>query len=318
MTVASQVTAPEAPSGDKEQPYVAERVVRYSASKLRMQESFNLNSLKLWTRIIWVRKTSVQQRIQSEYRANFSTVKLMGKDQWFPESPAALRIRFITKSVKHYTTIYRGPNKGTVSSGSTVGGGVAAFLAPADAARWVEVLAYGVAALLEVVHSLDALAPLDLLDVDPLLPRQMLPHLQHRHRVLVRIRPGDSSNSTVPFLPISLSLSELTRSLLCEWKLGRDRFPSGSIGPTWREKSFSDLTVNPMISSHPNSNKMHSNKTLPVVDTLQIRALPQLSPRWRWSLCLWEQRQEERKVLASFTALRKFWFETWNPIELTY
>uniref|UniRef100_A0A2N9IJQ4 Nodulin-like domain-containing protein n=1 Tax=Fagus sylvatica TaxID=28930 RepID=A0A2N9IJQ4_FAGSY len=77
----------------------------------------------------------------------------------------------------------------------TVEGGVTTVLAPTDAAGGVEVLLDEVAALLEVVDAFDAIAPLELLpqdlrllDVDPLLPHQVLPHLQHRHRVLVRIR----------------------------------------------------------------------------------------------------------------------------------
>jgi hypothetical protein len=68
-------------------------------------------------------------------------------------------------------------------------------LAPADAAGGVEVLLDKVAALLEVVDAFDAVAPpellpqdLRLLDVDPLLPHNVLPHFQHRHRILVRIR----------------------------------------------------------------------------------------------------------------------------------
>lgn len=94
----------------------------------------------------------------------------------------------------------------------TVEGGVAAVLGPADAAGGVEVLADEVAALLEVIDALNAVAPLEpltedlgLLDVDPLLPDQMLPHLQHRHRVLVRLRRIEVVRSR---------LIELHRSLL--------------------------------------------------------------------------------------------------------
>lgn len=72
---------------------------------------------------------------------------------------------------------------------------MAAVLAPTDAAGGVEVLADEVAAFLEMVDALDAVAPLEaladdlgLLDVDPFLPHEVLPHLQHRHRVLVWIR----------------------------------------------------------------------------------------------------------------------------------
>lgn len=73
-------------------------------------------------------------------------------------------------------------------------GRVAAFLAPTDAAGGVEVLANEVAALLEMVDSFDAVTPphlvsedLRLLYVDPFLSNYMLPHFQHRHRVLVGI-----------------------------------------------------------------------------------------------------------------------------------
>ncbi|KAM1322738.1 hypothetical protein PS2_015255 [Malus domestica] len=69
------------------------------------------------------------------------------------------------------------------------------ILPPTDAASGLEVLVDEVAALLEVVDAFDAVAPpeflpddLGLLDVDQLLPHQVLPYLQHRHRVLVRIR----------------------------------------------------------------------------------------------------------------------------------
>lgn len=70
-----------------------------------------------------------------------------------------------------------------------------AVLAPADAASGLEVLVNEVTALLHVINSFDAIAPLELLsydlrllDVDPLLPHYVLSHLQHRHRVLVRVR----------------------------------------------------------------------------------------------------------------------------------
>lgn len=71
---------------------------------------------------------------------------------------------------------------------------VTAVLAPTDAASRIEILLDEVAALLEVVDTFDAVAPPEFLtedlgglDVDPLLPHYVLPHLQHRHRVLVRI-----------------------------------------------------------------------------------------------------------------------------------
>lgn len=74
-------------------------------------------------------------------------------------------------------------------------GGVATVLAPADATSGVEILLDEVSTLLEMVDAFDAVAPLELLpddlgflDFDPLLPHQVLPHLQHRHRVLVRVR----------------------------------------------------------------------------------------------------------------------------------
>ena len=74
-------------------------------------------------------------------------------------------------------------------------GGVATVLAPADATSGVEILLDEVSTLLEMVDAFDAIAPLELLpddlgflDFDPLLPHQVLPHLQHRHRVLVRVR----------------------------------------------------------------------------------------------------------------------------------
>ena len=72
--------------------------------------------------------------------------------------------------------------------------GGAGVLAPADAAGSIEVLLDEVAALLEVVDALDAVAPaealaddLGRLDLNPLLPHQMLPVLQHRHRIPVRV-----------------------------------------------------------------------------------------------------------------------------------
>lgn len=72
---------------------------------------------------------------------------------------------------------------------------MATVLAPADTASGVEVLLDEVAALLEMVDAFDAVAPLELLpddlrllDLDPLLPHYVLPHLKHRHRVIVRVR----------------------------------------------------------------------------------------------------------------------------------
>nr|GMD57486.1 hypothetical protein Iba_chr11eCG13210 [Ipomoea batatas] len=70
----------------------------------------------------------------------------------------------------------------------------AVVLAPANPASSVEVLVDEVAALLEVVDAFDAVTPphllaedLGLLDVDPLLTHQVLPHLQRRNRVLIRV-----------------------------------------------------------------------------------------------------------------------------------
>lgn len=129
----------------------------------------------------------------------------------------------------------------------TVEGRVAAVLAPADAAGGLEVLADEVAALLEVVDALDAVAPLDavaedlgLLDVDPLLPHDVLPHLQHRHRVLVRVRRVEVVRRRLvelhgPLLPphrrsllstlsaLSALLSCVSRRALCAGGMGLDR-----------------------------------------------------------------------------------------------
>lgn len=69
-----------------------------------------------------------------------------------------------------------------------------AILAPADATGGVEVLAYEMAALLEMVDPFDAVAPPDLvtedlgfLNVNPFLSNYMLPHFKHGHRVFVGI-----------------------------------------------------------------------------------------------------------------------------------
>lgn len=77
----------------------------------------------------------------------------------------------------------------------TVEAGRPRILAPADAAGGVEILLDEMAAVLEVVDAFDAVTPLELLpqdlrllDLDPLLPHYVLPHLQHRHRVLIRVR----------------------------------------------------------------------------------------------------------------------------------
>ena len=72
--------------------------------------------------------------------------------------------------------------------------GMAAVLSPTNTTSSIKVLLNKMATLLKVINPFDSIAPskllpdnLGLLDVDPLLPDQMLPHLQHRHRVLVRI-----------------------------------------------------------------------------------------------------------------------------------
>ena len=101
----------------------------------------------------------------------------------------------------------------------TVKGRRAVVLAPSDAAGGVEVLLDEVTALLEVVDAFDSVAPLELLaddlgrlDVDPLLSHQVLSHLQHRHRVLVRVlrievvrRPFVEHDSLLPHHRPSLS-----------------------------------------------------------------------------------------------------------------
>lgn len=105
---------------------------------------------------------------------------------------------------------------------------VATVLAPTDAAGGLEILVDEVAALLEVVDAFDAVAPsellpndLGLLDLDPLLPHDVLPHLQHRHRVLVRIRRIEIVRRrllelNIPLLP-SHSLSTRLLLLLIEF-----------------------------------------------------------------------------------------------------
>ena len=72
--------------------------------------------------------------------------------------------------------------------------GRAGVLAPSNAAGGVEVLVDEVAALLVVVDALDPVAPAEALpddlgglDLDPLLPHQVLPVLKHRHRVPIRV-----------------------------------------------------------------------------------------------------------------------------------
>lgn len=94
----------------------------------------------------------------------------------------------------------------------------AVVLAPANAAGGVEILVDKMAALLEMVDALDAVAPPDLLaedlgllDMYPLLPNQVLPHLQHRHWVLVRVLWIEVVRSSIvehnSLLPHHLSLS---------------------------------------------------------------------------------------------------------------
>ncbi|KAL7223266.1 hypothetical protein ACSBR1_024844 [Camellia fascicularis] len=102
----------------------------------------------------------------------------------------------------------------------TVKGRGAVVLAPADAAGGIEVLLNKVATLLEMIDTFDAVAPFELLaddlgglDVDPLLSHQVLPHLQHRHRVLVWILRIEvirrSFIQHYSLLPPHLSLSPL-------------------------------------------------------------------------------------------------------------
>nr|AFK43745.1 unknown [Lotus japonicus] len=68
------------------------------------------------------------------------------------------------------------------------------ILAPTNTTSGFKVLVNKMFTLLKVVDTFDAVAPtkllpndLGLLDLDPLLPDDVFPHLQHRHRVLVRM-----------------------------------------------------------------------------------------------------------------------------------
>lgn len=95
-------------------------------------------------------------------------------------------------------------------------------LAPTDAAGGLEILVDEVAALLEVVDAFDAVAPsellpndLGLLDLDPLLPHDVLPHLQHRHRVLVRMRRIEIVRRRLLELNIPLLPSHSSELILC-------------------------------------------------------------------------------------------------------
>jgi hypothetical protein len=79
-------------------------------------------------------------------------------------------------------------------SDRTVKFGRAGVLAPSDAAGGLEVLVDEVAALLVVVDALDPVAPAEALaddlgglDLDPFFPHQVLPVLQHRYRIPVRV-----------------------------------------------------------------------------------------------------------------------------------
>nr|GME05535.1 uncharacterized protein LOC109153434 [Ipomoea batatas] len=115
----------------------------------------------------------------------------------------------------HSSENFRERLKSILRREHTMGRRRAVVLAPANPASSVEVLVDEVAALLEVVDAFDAVAPPDLLtedlgllDVDPLLTHQVLPHLQRRNRVplygLSRLKSSGapSSNTTPFFLPI--------------------------------------------------------------------------------------------------------------------
>lgn len=76
----------------------------------------------------------------------------------------------------------------------TVEGDRTVVFSPADAASGVEILLYEKTAFLVVVDAFHAVTPfhllpqdLSLLYLDPLLPNDVLSHLHHRHRILVRI-----------------------------------------------------------------------------------------------------------------------------------
>lgn len=106
--------------------------------------------------------------------------------------------------------------------------GVTTILAPANTASGFEVLVDEVATFLEVIDAFNAVAPsellsdnLGLLNVDPLLPHKVLPHLEHGDRVLVRIlrieiirrrfielhMPLLPSHSSLCSFPVTLSFS---------------------------------------------------------------------------------------------------------------
>lgn len=116
---------------------------------------------------------------------------------------------------------------------------MATVLAPTDAAGGLEILVDEVAALLEVVDAFDAVAPsellpndLGLLDLDPLLPHDVLPHLQHRHRVLVRMRRIEIVRRrllelNIPLLPShSLSTRLLMNERISETQRERNDIPN--------------------------------------------------------------------------------------------
>uniref|UniRef100_A0A0V0HAK2 Putative ovule protein n=1 Tax=Solanum chacoense TaxID=4108 RepID=A0A0V0HAK2_SOLCH len=67
-------------------------------------------------------------------------------------------------------------------------------LAPPNTAGCVKILLNKVAALLKMVNTFDTVAPTELFtedlgffNVDPLLPHQMLPHLEESYRILIRV-----------------------------------------------------------------------------------------------------------------------------------
>lgn len=126
------------------------------------------------------------------------------------------------------------------SGGGTVQVRRAVVLAPSDAAGGLEVLVDEVAALLVVVDALDPVAPAEAvaddlggLDLDPLLPHQVLPVLQHRHRVPVRVLRVEVIRR--PLVELDLRLSHHLRSSAPP--------PPPSLSPTFSPWPGVDLVV---------------------------------------------------------------------------
>ncbi|KAL0913514.1 hypothetical protein M5K25_016979 [Dendrobium thyrsiflorum] len=104
----------------------------------------------------------------------------------------------------------------------------AVVLAPTNAAGGFKVLLDEMAALLEMVDPFDAVAPFEALaddlgglDLNPLLPHQVLPVFQHRHRIGVRIvrievirRTLVELHRLLPSHRFSLSLSLPLRAMI--------------------------------------------------------------------------------------------------------